>query len=130
MSLINHKILPVAVVDTFKRHPGLGGLSFSHGESVEAFLGNEIQAVRFDTERHIEKAKEAGNSWQVYPMAFQELRDSIRHGNKYSALNISSGFSFANCKDSKVLAQVSGSSSSSGQTITSSSSSSGQSSTT
>ncbi len=80
------QILPVAIVDSFTRDHSLGGLSFSHGESVEAFVG-DVPTVPFNVDKHITTA----DPFKAYSLALIELRNSISAGSQYSALNLSSG---------------------------------------
>ena len=88
---VRTKILPVAVVDTFRRDMKKAGLVTSHGELVEAFIGSDVETVKFDTSKY--KASDLENSWQQYSLALKELIEKVEeHGLKVSALNLSSSF--------------------------------------
>ena len=96
------KIPPVAVIDGFDRtfpHQ-VAGLLLSHGESVEAFLGEDVPKERLDTKNFRREVDDKGNPIShysqavgMYKRALLELRQSIKAGKKYSAVNLSSGFS-------------------------------------
>lgn len=100
MQLTLHTISPVAVIDSFERSSKAGNLLFSHGEAVEACIGNDIPKVRIDTKMLRVETDEDGNpkarynvAVGMYKEAFLRLKKSTNQGNNYSAVNLSSGFS-------------------------------------
>ena len=90
-SQVRTKTLPVAIIDSYKRDIRLAVLGTSHGEIVEAFLGNEVETVGFDMNKY--DVRDLEDSWQQFTLTLRELLESVKDGLKVSALNLSSGFS-------------------------------------